>query len=459
MQSIVSNKVSSLEVYSNTNKPAHVAADSAKVSGANKDSKILREIFDISMDNTLDLHSKVERLSGLLSAQGYDIDSKSPGTKSINKALDEIANLHSNISAKNKKSLVGKDELSHLHNEISKKLDIIKSSIRDNSIDTQHQMAKSKSAFPPPPVSKDTNNLTTGTSYADLWAVIASAIGDIKTNYLDYYSGLLQKYETMYEDYNNNVQKASSTAVTKGSDSNSVTFDTGVMAEGYKAFNSAVSGISIDPVPGWNVMKSDQKTSTRESLSPAFNVSDSGVVTFNLEQYNKLEGGAELNSNLSEDVLSKLNFSDALWNELHQFNLDPMPSQSSTPVELKTALEKAMVKLQDLTHISIYSSGNAVKALADATTMLNKLKTMFNFDNATTSSAYPAGIEDKNVSTPSYQAWLATFNASGSTLQSNMNSFTQRYSQANSTFDNLNKVLSGTISSLSDAAKDVFKSL
>ncbi|GKW40846.1 IpaD/SipD/SspD family type III secretion system needle tip protein [Pectobacterium parvum] len=62
-------------------------------------------------------------------------------------------------------------------------------------------------------------------------------------------------------------------------------------------------------------------------------------------------------------------------------------------------------------------------------------------------------------STASYQAWLATFNSSGSALQSNMQSFAQRYSQANSIFDNLNKALSGTISSLGESAKDVFKSL
>ncbi|HFT1247930.1 TPA: IpaD/SipD/SspD family type III secretion system needle tip protein [Escherichia coli] len=73
--------------------------------------------------------------------------------------------------------------------------------------------------------------------------------------------------------------------------------------------------------------------------------------------------------------------------------------------------------------------------------------------------SYPAGIKNGKVSTASYQAWLATFNASGTALQSNMQSFAQRYSQANSTFDNLNKVLSGAISSLADSAKEVLKSL
>ncbi|CCO82239.1 Translocator protein bipD [Erwinia amylovora Ea266] len=61
--------------------------------------------------------------------------------------------------------------------------------------------------------------------------------------------------------------------------------------------------------------------------------------------------------------------------------------------------------------------------------------------------------------TASYHAWLATFNAAGSALQSNMQSFAQRYSQSNSTFDQLNKVLSGVISTLGDSAREVYKSI
>ncbi|WP_336192512.1 IpaD/SipD/SspD family type III secretion system needle tip protein [Hafnia paralvei] len=61
----------------------------------------------------------------------------------------------------------------------------------------------------------------------------------------------------------------------------------------------------------------------------------------------------------------------------------------------------------------------------------------------------PAG----DISTAQYNAWLTTFNTAGSTFQSNMQSFAQRYSQANTTFDNLNKVLSSAITSLSDSLK------
>lgn len=465
MQSIVNNKVSSLEIYSNANKAAHVAADSTKVYSLNKDSTILHEISNILMENTSDLHSKVESLRGLLSAQGYDIDSQSAETKKINKALAEISDLHSNIAATNKKALAGKPELSHLYNEISKRLDVIKYSIRDNSIATQHKVAKSKSAIPP--VSKDTNNLTTGTSYADLWAVIAAAIGDIKTNYLDYYSGLLQKYEEMYQEYNNDVQKASSDAVTKGDDSNSVNFAKGTMEAGYKKFKDAVDDMDLPDVPGWKDMSSDQKTATINSLAPAFNVDDSGKVTFNLDQFNKLAAGADNGGGkLSNDQLNDAGITDNFVHQLQGFTWDDWKDvtsnfDDSTPDEIKK-------KLNDL--IGFFSGDGGNTEVADYIKehpgdeagfkdMLRQTKNALADFDEKYGTPFPSADSDGKVSTPSYQAWLATFNASGSTLQSNMNSFTQRYSQANSTFDNLNKVLSGTISSLSDAAKDVLKSL
>ena len=82
----------------------------------------------------------------------------------------------------------------------------------------------------------------------------------------------------------------------------------------------------------------------------------------------------------------------------------------------------------------------------------------FNLDQYNGRPWYPS-YNDGKVSTSSYQAWLASFNAIGTGLQSNMQSFAQRYTQANSTFDNLNKVLSGAISSMAESAKDVLKAL
>ncbi|NEG59846.1 IpaD/SipD/SspD family type III secretion system needle tip protein [Pantoea agglomerans] len=61
--------------------------------------------------------------------------------------------------------------------------------------------------------------------------------------------------------------------------------------------------------------------------------------------------------------------------------------------------------------------------------------------------------------TAQYQAWLSAFNSIGNTYQSNMQSLAQRYTQANSTFDNLNKVLSSSITSESDILSTFIQSM
>ncbi|WP_299999416.1 IpaD/SipD/SspD family type III secretion system needle tip protein [uncultured Cedecea sp.] len=77
----------------------------------------------------------------------------------------------------------------------------------------------------------------------------------------------------------------------------------------------------------------------------------------------------------------------------------------------------------------------------------------------TVSGTYPTGIKNGKVSTASYQAWLTTINASGNAFQSNMQSFAQRYTNVNNTFDNFIKIFSSSISTLAESARDVFKSL
>ncbi|SFN66786.1 invasin D [Izhakiella capsodis] len=111
----------------------------------------------------------------------------------------------------------------------------------------------------------------------------------------------------------------------------------------------------------------------------------------------------------------------------------------------------------------------------DAQEMADSLKPAFNVDdngnvtiNLTQFEAMvknnplPAGVDKKgeaDISTTSYQAWLATFNANGTALQSNMEAFSQRYSEANSTFDNESKLISSSISAMGDIAKQFFDSL
>ncbi|ARF52342.1 IpaD/SipD/SspD family type III secretion system needle tip protein [Pantoea stewartii] len=206
------------------------------------------------------------------------------------------------------------------------------------------------------------NEISVHTSYSKLWAVMAEAIKNIRTNYVDFYAGLMQKYTKMYEAYNEYVQKASADAVKAGEDGNNVDFNNNTVKGGYDKFDSAVKGMDLGSVDNWDKMTDAQKASMTATLEPAFKVDQSsGKISFNLDQYN------------------------------------------GRPY-------------------------------------------------------YPSDGGGK-VSTSSYQAWLASFNAIGTGLQSNMQSFAQRYTQANSTFDNLNKVLSGAISSMADSAKDVLKAL
>lgn len=206
------------------------------------------------------------------------------------------------------------------------------------------------------------NEISVHTSYSKLWAVMAEAIKNIRTNYVDFYAGLMQKYTEMYEAYNEYVQKASADSVKAGEDGNNVDFTNSTMKGGYDKFDSAVKGLDLGSVDNWDKMTDAQKASMTATLEPAFKVDQSsGKISFNLDQYN------------------------------------------GRPY-------------------------------------------------------YPSDGGGK-VSTSSYQAWLASFNAIGTGLQSNMQSFAQRYTQANSTFDNLNKVLSGAISSMADSAKDVLKAL
>ncbi|MBX9488621.1 IpaD/SipD/SspD family type III secretion system needle tip protein [Yersinia enterocolitica] len=206
------------------------------------------------------------------------------------------------------------------------------------------------------------DEISTHTSYAELWARMALAIKEIKGDYVDFYADLMQKYTEMYEAYNTHVQGAASKACTTGDDGNNVKFDTPVMQKGYDDFRCEISGIDLGSVKYWDIMTPEERKRMETTLAPAFKVNDSGKIEFNLDQY------------------------------------------SAAP-------------------------------------------------------NYPSGISGGKVSTTSYHVWLASFNAGGSALQSNMQAFAQRYSQANSTFDNLNKVFSGAIASLAESAKDVFKAL
>lgn len=241
--------------------------------------------------------------------------------------------------------------------------EVVTNRIKANYSLSQFSAEKLRAAQEPSPELKSNDDeISTHTSYAELWARMALAIKKIKDDYVDFYADLMQKYTEMYEAYNKYVQGAASKAVSAGDDGNNVKFDSSVMKKGYDDFMSEVNGIDLGSVKDWDKMTPEERKSMETTLAPAFKVNDSGKIEFNLDQY------------------------------------------SATP-------------------------------------------------------DCPSGISGGKVSTASYQAWLASFNANGSALQSNMQAFAQRYSQANSTFDNLNKVLSGAIASLAESAKDVLKAL
>ncbi|WP_168428733.1 IpaD/SipD/SspD family type III secretion system needle tip protein [Erwinia amylovora] len=251
-------------------------------------------------------------------------------------------------------------EKQRLEEEVDKAFDYIRNEISNICLNTKSSLSKTFATYAS--VSRNREEISTGTSYAELWARISTAITIIQEDYVDFYADLMKKYTDMYQSFNENVQKASSDAVHVGSEANTVDFNAHKMKEGYKKFEEEVESIDLGSVKNWDEMSQEEKQSMVITLSPAFNVDTHGAISFNLEQYK------------------------------------------------------------------------------------------------TTHNVYPDGSGGE-VSTVSYQAWLATFNAAGSALQSNMQSFAQRYTQANNTFDNLNKVLSSVISTLGESAKDVLKAL
>jgi len=63
---------------------------------------------------------------------------------------------------------------------------------------------------------------------------------------------------------------------------------------------------------------------------------------------------------------------------------------------------------------------------------------------------------NKEITNTQYQAWLAGFNAQEEQIKTTVQSLTGRYSNANSVYDNMIKVLSSTVSTLADMAKRFF---
>lgn len=337
------------------------SVSNSPVSEQPKDSSVafVKEIVQLSA--TPETANKLNGIDALLEKYGYkeqDLYAKPDNmTRLLKKLEDNVARASVGEATQSKQSALARS--------VSDQLDGIRSEIRNQSLYSKNAAAPlTATATAMQRDITELGELSTGTSYAEIWMRIALFIGEVKDEYVDFYAELMQKYTEMYESFNENVQKASSDAVSTGDDGNNVAFDTKKMQAGYDAFEKDVNRLNgeLGSVKGWSNMTDDQKKKEKLILEPAFSVDDrTGKISFNMSQYNTVSG------------------------------------------------------------------------------------------------TYPSGIKNGKVSTASYQAWLATFNSAGNAFQSNMQSFAQRYSQANNSFDTLNKILSSAISSTSDSARECIR--
>lgn len=230
---------------------------------------------------------------------------------------------------------------------ISQGLDNITTQLRCDHTAAKYQMAKSL---------QQGQRLTTGTSYAELWSRISTAIGNIKDNYLDLYAGLVSKYTEFYQYYTGGFSSPWMNSIDTSGD-NQVRVDLGKFFDLRDRMIDVFASLSEFSFDTCN-MSTEQLAAFKETIAPAFFVGDDGKTL------------------------------------IMKFESPPAPQTG-----------------------------------------------------------------DGLMRTAQYQAWLSAFNAVGNTYQSNMQSLAQRYTQANSTFDNLNKVLSSSITTESDSLKTFIQSL
>lgn len=132
-------------------------------------------------------------------------------------------------------------------------------------------------------------DISTGTSYAELWGRIATAISGINKDYVEFYADLMQKYTKMFEAYNNTVQKAASDAVKNSNDANKVMLDTNSLNRSYLLFSEQVNKMDLGMVKNWGALSDEQHEKIRSSLKPAFKVGTDGKIEFDLNQFETLK--------------------------------------------------------------------------------------------------------------------------------------------------------------------------
>ncbi|EBD2439610.1 IpaD/SipD/SspD family type III secretion system needle tip protein [Salmonella enterica] len=241
--------------------------------------------------------------------------------------------------------------------------------------------------------------------YAEFWKRISGSITSIKKNYVDVYADLMQKYVIMYQDYNDTVVSAAAKAVEDKSnekvDSGKMRFTPSYIKDAFAAFSTKYSA----PLTSNDNVLAQKDCGTKGDLNDF------------KEEYNLKEVENQLRQQYQ-------NFEPAFKVYARAF------FDTERVDDDEGRLMYYNIKLRTTSHVN------------------------FNFPK------WPLdNLPDDNCTISSYQAWLASFNAFGNQLQSNMQSFAQTYSQVNSTFNNLNKVLSSTITALGESANFVLKSL
>ncbi|WP_083772862.1 IpaD/SipD/SspD family type III secretion system needle tip protein [Erwinia tasmaniensis] len=349
--------------------PSQNGEDFAQVYVADKQTAPLLEserVLDIEISQQiLDALSGIEfdyKFRGLKNTlDGFVSESIEPHSKNVENLAKKLGDLSAELYSQDAPCSVARQK--ELADDILSILSGLNSERRNVSVKTEfshHQSKRSLEDLKELQAVSHEGRITIGTSYADLWAKISLAICRIKSEYIDFYAGLMKKYLDMYQSYNKDVQKASSESLSAGEDGNSVNFDKKIMSDGYNKFNIFLSTTDLGNVKGWENMSGEERLNMRTTLDPAFEIAEDGAISFNMAQYSSIKG------------------------------------------------------------------------------------------------EFPNG-KNGQVPVATYNSWLVRFNAVGSALQSNMQSFSSRYSQASSTYDTLNKVFSETINRMGNNALDFLK--
>jgi len=216
-----------------------------------------------------------------------------------------------------------------------------------------------------------------------------------------------------------------------------------------ETFGAAVSADDKAIISSWDIFDFLQ-----ESISE---INDSYLSTYTdiLSGFNAFFSDfADFKSNFSKYVTAGTDGKIMIQSHLILDNLESLITQYSSyplyPGQGKSASEadaKKWAKEMGLPDSCIHYNDSGGAWVALDTTPLNTIKD---------SIANTFGRTTKQVDSAQYQAWLAGFDMQADKYQNFMQVMTQKYTTANSVFDNLIKVLSSTITSLLESDKSFF---